>query len=56
MVSLSAPDRCWSMLSATIASILAAPTLTVACALDGTTELKRACQEANQTPAGRARR
>lgn len=30
-----------------------AQTLTVDCALNGTTELKRACQEANQTPAAR---
>jgi predicted Zn-dependent protease len=33
-----------------------AQTLTVDCALNGTTDLKRACQEANQTPAGRAAR
>ena len=32
-----------------------AQTLTLDCALNGTTELKRACQEANQTPAGRTR-
>ena len=30
-----------------------ADNLTVDCALNGSTELKRACQEANQTPAGR---
>ncbi len=33
-----------------------AQTLTVDCALNGTTELKKACQEANQTPAGPAAR
>ena len=32
-----------------------AQTLTLDCALNGTTELKRSCQEANQTPAGRTR-
>src|SRR6185437_1213264 len=31
-----------------------AQTLTVDCALNGTTELKKACEAANQTPAGRA--
>jgi len=33
-----------------------AQTLALDCALNGTTELKRACQAANQTPAGRAPR
>ncbi|TMP96852.1 MAG: hypothetical protein E6L09_14375 [Verrucomicrobia bacterium] len=36
--------------------IAEAQTLSVDCALNGTSELKRACQEANQTPAGRAQR
>ena len=31
-----------------------AQTLTVDCALNGTTEVKKACEAANQTPAGRA--
>jgi len=33
-----------------------AQTLAVDCALNGTSDVKRACREANQIPAGRAQR